>query len=194
MRKAEIKRQTNETAIDISLNIDEASQPNIQTGIGFFDHMLTLFASHGQFGLNVQCQGDLYVDDHHTVEDTGIVLGQAFQKAIGSKAGIKRYGTAFTPMDESLSLVSIDISGRPFLHFDVPIPVEKVGTFDTQLVEEFFRAFVNHSMMTLHIQLQYGSNGHHIIESVFKGFGRALSDACSIVDVQRGIPSTKGVL
>ncbi|WAA10978.1 imidazoleglycerol-phosphate dehydratase HisB [Fervidibacillus albus] len=194
MRKSEIKRQTNETTIDVSLNLDEANQPNIQTGIGFFDHMLTLFASHGQFGLTVQCQGDLEVDNHHTVEDTGIVLGQAFRQAVGTKAGIKRYGTAFTPMDESLSIVSIDISGRPFLHFDANIPVEKVGTFDTELVEEFFRAFVNHSMTTVHINLQYGTNGHHIIESIFKGFGRALFEASKIDDVQRGVPSTKGIL
>ncbi|MBO8155044.1 MAG: imidazoleglycerol-phosphate dehydratase HisB [Bacillaceae bacterium] len=194
MRKASINRQTTETTIDVKLNLDEAGQPEVKTGIGFFDHMLTLFASHGQFDLAISCEGDLHVDDHHTVEDSGIVLGQAFRQAIGTKKGIKRYATAFTPMDESLSMVSVDISGRPYLHFNADMPVEKVGQFDTQLVEEFFRAFVNHAMITLHIQLQYGKNGHHIIESMFKGFGRALSEASQIDENQKGVPSTKGML
>lgn len=194
MRKADISRQTTETNIEVTFNLEEDRQPKIDTGIGFFDHMLTLFASHGRFGLTVTCDGDLYVDDHHTVEDTGIVLGQAFRKAIGTKEGIRRYATAFTPMDESLSVVSVDISGRPFLHFNADIPVEKVGKFDTQLVEEFFRAFVNHSMITLHINVQYGINGHHMIESIFKGFGRALSQASKIDGDRKGVPSTKGML
>jgi len=158
MRRAEVVRKTAETKIELQLNIDGNGNSSVDTGVGFFNHMLTLMTKHGFMDLAVKCDGDSDVDDHHSVEDVGIVLGQAFLQALGDKAGIRRYASVFTPMDESLSQVSIDISGRPFLYFDVEIPTEKVGTFDTQLVEEFFRAFVNQSGVTLHIQLLHGKN------------------------------------
>lgn len=194
MRKATIKRDTTETKIDLTLNVDDSSQSAIDTGVGFFNHMLTLFVAHGQFGLNVKADGDLDVDAHHTVEDIGIVLGQAFKEAIGDKKGIKRYASDFTPMDESLSLVSLDVSNRPYLVFDVDGLPEKVGSFDTELVEEFFRAFVNQAGVTLHIKLIHGSNSHHIIESIFKGFGRVLNEAVTVVNPDGQVPSTKGTL
>ncbi|MGP4071505.1 imidazoleglycerol-phosphate dehydratase HisB [Piscibacillus sp. B03] len=194
MRKATIKRDTTETKIDLTLNVDDSSQSAIDTGVGFFNHMLTLFAAHGQFGLTVKADGDLDVDAHHTVEDIGIVLGQAFKEAIGDKKGIKRYASDFTPMDESLSLVSLDVSNRPYLVFDVDGLPEKVGSFDTELVEEFFRAFVNQAGVTLHIKLIHGSNSHHIIESIFKGFGRVLNEAVTVVNPDGQVPSTKGTL
>ncbi|MFD2639782.1 imidazoleglycerol-phosphate dehydratase HisB [Piscibacillus salipiscarius] len=194
MRQATIKRDTTETKIDLSLTIDDSIQAAIDTGVGFFNHMLTLFAAHGQFGLNVKASGDLNVDQHHTVEDVGIVLGQALKEAIGDKKGIKRYASDFTPMDESLSLVSVDVSNRPYLVFDVNGLPEKVGNFDTELVEEFFRAFVNQAGITLHIKLIHGQNSHHIIESIFKGFGRVLNDALMIVNPDGEVPSTKGTL
>ena len=193
MRSAEIVRKTAETKIELQLNIDGKGNSSIDTGVGFFNHMLTLMTKHGFMDLAVKCDGDSDVDDHHSVEDVGIVLGQAFLQALGDKAGIRRYASVFTPMDESLSQVSIDISGRPFLYFDVEIPTEKVGTFDTELVEEFFRAFVNQSGVTLHIQLLHGKNSHHIIESIFKGFGRVLDEATAIDERIKGVRSTKGM-
>lgn len=194
MRRAEVVRETAETKIELQLNIDGSGNSLVDTGVGFFNHMLTLMTKHGFMDLKVKCDGDSDVDDHHSVEDVGIVLGQAFLQALGDKAGIRRYASAFTPMDESLSQVSIDISGRPFLYFDVEISTEKVGTFDTQLVEEFFRAFVNQSGVTLHIQLLHGKNSHHIIESIFKGFGRVLDEATAIDERIKGVRSTKGML
>ncbi|MBU5341353.1 imidazoleglycerol-phosphate dehydratase HisB [Caldifermentibacillus hisashii] len=194
MRSAEIVRKTAETKVELQLNIDGNGNSSIDTGVGFFNHMLTLMTKHGFMDLAVKCDGDSDVDDHHSVEDVGIVLGQAFLQALGDKAGIRRYASVFTPMDESLSQVSIDISGRPFLYFDVEIPTEKVGTFDTELVEEFFRAFVNQSGVTLHIQLLHGKNSHHIIESIFKGFGRVLDEATAIDERIKGVRSTKGML
>ena len=195
MRISKISRKTAETDIQLSLNIDgEGNGNEINTGIGFFNHMLILMTKHGFLDLEITCKGDLDVDFHHTVEDVGIVLGQAFKEAIGDKNGIERYATAFTPMDESLSLLSIDISGRPYLYFDADIPVEKVGNFDTELVEEFFRAFVNQSSVTLHVKLIHGKNSHHIIESIFKGFGRVLNEATKINGKVKGVRSTKGML
>ena len=194
MRKAKVKRKTGETNIELYLNVDGEGKSRIETGIGFFDHMLTLMTKHGFINLDVKCEGDLHVDFHHTVEDTGIVLGQAFREALDDKAGIRRYASVFTPMDESLSQVSIDISGRPYLYFKADIPAEQVGQFDTELVEEFFRGFVNHAAVTLHIELLHGENSHHIIESIFKGFGRAIDEATMIDERIRGVRSTKGML
>ncbi|GAA0452388.1 imidazoleglycerol-phosphate dehydratase HisB [Alkalibacillus silvisoli] len=194
MRQSTVKRTTSETAIDLSLVIDGRKEVEADTGVGFFDHMLMLFAAHGSFDLTVKADGDLYVDDHHTVEDVGIVLGQAFREAMGDKRGIKRYATDFTPMDESLSLVSIDVSNRPFLVYDVSGLGEKVGQFDTELVEEFLRAFINQAGITLHVKLIHGYNNHHIIESIFKGVGRVLSEALVIQDSNGDVPSTKGKL
>ncbi|QHS24086.1 imidazoleglycerol-phosphate dehydratase HisB [Virgibacillus sp. MSP4-1] len=194
MRKASLSRQTAETDIILALNIDGKGTSQIDTGIGFFNHMLILFSSHGFFDLEIDCQGDLQVDFHHSVEDVGIVLGQAFKEAIGDKKGITRYATEHSPMDEALSMLSLDISGRPYLHFNADMPTEKVGQFDTELVEEFFRAFVNHAGVTLHINLLYGKNAHHIIESIFKGFGRVLDQATAVQDRIQGVRSTKGML
>ncbi|MET3683928.1 imidazoleglycerol-phosphate dehydratase [Alkalibacillus flavidus] len=194
MRQAMITRNTSETAIELSYVLDGKKEVEVDTGVGFFDHMLTLFAAHGSFDLTAKADGDVYVDDHHTVEDVGIVLGQAFKEALGDKRGIKRYASDFTPMDEALSLVSIDVSNRPYLVFDVDELSEKVGTFDTELVEEFFRAFVNQAGVTLHIKLMHGSNNHHIIESIFKGFGRVLKEAVTVHDDDGSVPSTKGTL
>ncbi|WP_102029322.1 imidazoleglycerol-phosphate dehydratase HisB [Salirhabdus sp. Marseille-P4669] len=194
MRKAQQKRETKETSIDLQLNVDGTGKSQIKTGIGFFNHMLTLLSSHGFMDLDVTCDGDLEVDLHHTVEDVGIVLGKVFKEALGDKNGITRYATEHSPMDEALSLIALDISGRAYLHFDVDIPVEKVGQFDTELVEEFFRAFVNHAEITLHINLLYGKNGHHIIESIFKGVGRAIDRATEVQERIQGVRSTKGLL
>lgn len=194
IRTAEIKRQTGETNITANLIIDGTGRSEIATGIGFFDHMLILFAKHGLFDLNVTAIGDLHIDGHHTVEDTGIVLGQTLLKALGDKNGIKRYGTAFVPMDEALVMVSLDISGRPFLAFDVDIPTERIGTFDSELVEEFLRALVVHAGLTLHVRLITGKNAHHIVEGVFKALGRALDEATSQDERIVGVMSTKGSL
>lgn len=193
-RRFEIERSTTETTIALAFLLDGTGDENIQTGVGFFDHMLTLFTKHGLFDLSVQCDGDLDVDQHHTVEDVGIVLGQAFQQAIGTKEGIQRYATVTTPMDESLSTISIDISGRPYLVYHVEGLKDTVGQFDTELVQEFFQGFVNHAGITLHINVHYGKNTHHIIESIFKGFGRALGEASAKNAQITGIPSTKGLL
>lgn len=192
MRSATIKRKTNETNITLTLNLDGTKQVSIDTGIPFFDHMLTLFAFHGGFDLNIKAVGDLEVDDHHTVEDVGLALGQAVFDAIGDKKGIHRYGLMYVPMDEALSRVVIDISNRPYLYFKAPFVRDKVGTMDTQNVSEFFKSFVNESKMNLHIETLYGDNEHHKIESIFKGFGHALKEAISIVSDQ--VSSTKGVL
>ncbi len=194
MRSNSISRQTAETKIKLDFAIDGSGETDIQTGVGFFDHMLTLFTKHGRFNLKVVCDGDTEVDQHHSVEDIGIVLGQAFYDSIGSKEGIERYATVSTPMDEALSTVSLDISGRSYLVFNVEGMKDKVGDFDTELVEEFFLAFTNNAKINLHINLQYGKNTHHIIESIFKGFGRALRVASTINPDVKGVPSTKGVL
>lgn len=194
MRRKVITRTTAETSINLDFAIDGSGQTDIKTGVGFFDHMLTAFTKHGLFDLKVECDGDIEVDQHHTVEDIGIVLGQAFNESIGTKEGINRYATVSTPMDEALATASIDISGRSFLVFNVEGLKDKVGDFDTELVEEFFHAFVSHSRVTLHINVAYGKNSHHIIEAVFKAFGRALDEASAINPKIKGIPSTKGLL
>jgi imidazoleglycerol-phosphate dehydratase len=194
MRCSKILRKTKETDIELSLNIDGKGIYEINTGIGFFNHMLDLMSRHGFLDINIKCCGDTDVDYHHTVEDIGIVLGKAFKEALGEKKGVTRYATVFTPMDEALSMVSLDISGRSFLQFNVPFEKEKVGSFDTELVEEFFRAFAFNAEVTLHINLNYGKNAHHIIESIFKGFGRALDEASRIQERIEGVLSTKGSL
>lgn len=191
MRQADVKRKTKETNIALSLNLD-GGECDIQTGIGFFDHMLGAFAMHGGFGLKLSVAGDLEVDCHHTVEDTGIVLGQAFAKALGDKSGIARYGSFYVPMDESLAFACADISGRPFLIFDAVFPQERVGSFDTCMTQEFFRAFAYHAGITLHMKVLYGSNSHHEIEALFKAAAHALCVA--VAPAQRGVLSTKGVL
>ena len=193
-RQASRTRRTEETSIELSFALDGTGQTNIQTGVGFIDHMLTLFAKHGNFDLDVYCDGDLEVDQHHTVEDIGIALGQTFYESIGDKVGITRYGTFHMPMDETLAVVSLDISGRPFLVYNVDGLKDKVGVFDTELVEEFFIAFTSHARITLHINVMYGKNTHHMIEAVFKAFGRALNEASTIDPNIKGVPSTKGLL
>lgn len=195
MRTAEIERKTAETDIKLSLNLDGDGQSVIDTGCGFLDHMLTLFAKHGKFSLNCSCKGDTQVDYHHTVEDIGIALGTAFGKALGDKKGIVRYGQCILPMDESLILSAVDISGRGYLAFDLEVPTQKVGDFDTQLVEEFFIAFVRKAEITLHIKKMAGVNSHHIIEGAFKSVARSLRMAVAIDEAFKDeIPSTKGVL
>lgn len=195
MRAAEIKRKTNETDIEMTLCLDGTGKNEIDSGCGFLDHMLELFARHGRMDLTVKCVGDTHVDYHHTVEDVGIVLGQAFAKAIGEKRGISRYGSILLPMDETLILASIDISGRAYLNYDVQIPTPAVGGMDTELVEEFFISFVRNSDITLHIKQLEGKNSHHIIEGIFKAFGRALCKAVFEDKTLGGeIPSTKGLL
>ena len=195
MRTAEIIRNTKETSITLSLNLDGSGISNIDTGVGFLDHMLTLFARHGSFDLDVTCQGDTNVDGHHSVEDIGICLGSTFAEALGNMAGIHRYGNIILPMDESLILCAADISGRSYLGYGLQIPTEKVGTFDTELVEEFFLAFTRKAGVTLHLQQLAGTNSHHIIEGAFKAFGRVMKQATAIDPSLGGqIPSTKGVL
>lgn len=195
MRTAEIKRDTNETKITLTLNLDGSGISKISTGVGFLDHMLTLFARHGGFDLSVTCKGDVEVDDHHSTEDIGICLGSAFAEALGTMAGINRYGNIILPMDESLILCAADISGRSYLGYGLQIPTEKVGTFDTELVEEFFLAFTRKAGLTLHFQQLAGTNSHHIIEGAFKAFGRVMKQAVAIDPSLGGqIPSTKGVL
>lgn len=191
MRKAEIHRKTNETDITVSLCLD-GGEKRIDTGIGFFDHMLYSFATHGNFGLTVKAKGDLHVDCHHLIEDTGIVLGQAFLQALGDKKGICRFADCFVPMDESLILAAVDIGGRAFLAFDAVMPQERCGEYDTCMTEEFMRAFAFHAAINLHIKCMYGSNAHHITEAIYKAIARALRQAVKIEsDV---LPSTKGVL
>ncbi|MEM7146290.1 MAG: imidazoleglycerol-phosphate dehydratase HisB [Verrucomicrobiota bacterium] len=196
MRTAEIQRKTAETDIEITLLIDGAGTSTIDTGIAFFDHMLTLFARHGLFDLNVKAVGDIEIDCHHTVEDTGIVLGQCFAKALGEKRGITRYGAAYLPMDETLSRVVVDFSGRAFLQYNAPTNVDAINKgFTFQLVEEFFRAFTHNAAINLHAEILYGRDGHHMAESLFKGLARAV-DAATTIDPRRGdsIPSTKETL
>ena len=193
MRTAEIIRKTAETDIMLTLNLDGTGKADIATGCGFLDHMLTLFAHHGCFDLTGKCKGDTWVDDHHTVEDVGICLGKAFSDALGEKRGITRYGSFLLPMDESLILSAVDISGRSYLGYDLQIPTFKIGTFDTELVEEFFLAFVRNCPMSLHIRQLAGKNSHHIVEATFKGVARALKEAVA-TDGSDTIPSTKGVL
>ena len=195
MRTSEISRKTAETDISLALNLDGNGTSLIDTGCGFLDHMLTLFARHGRFDLNVTCKGDTWVDDHHTVEDVGIVLGQAFAEALGNKRGICRYGDTILPMDESLILSAVDLSGRAFLGYALQIPTQKVGTFDTELCEEFWLAFVRTSQSTLHIRQLAGKNSHHIIEGTFKSVARSLRKAVAIDQAfASDVPSTKGVL
>ncbi|WOC33593.1 MULTISPECIES: imidazoleglycerol-phosphate dehydratase HisB [Caproicibacterium] len=190
MRTSKQTRKTKETEITADLSLDGGAV-TVSTGIGFFDHMLTAFAVHGGFGLNLSAKGDLFVDCHHTVEDTGIVLGKAFAEALGDKGGIARYGSFFIPMDEALAFTSLDISGRPYLVFDANFSQARVGEFDTCMTEEFLRAFAVNSGITLHCRVLYGTNAHHEIEAVFKSLGHALHQA---VSVQKGTLSTKGIL
>lgn len=195
MRTAEINRTTNETDIKLKLCLDGSGKSEIHTGVGFLDHMLTLFSSHGRFDLVLSCDGDTYVDDHHSVEDIGIALGQAFSEALGDKRGIRRYGSFILPMDEALILSAVDLSGRAQLGFALDIPTQKVGAFDTELVEEFFLGFVRNAACALHLRSLEGKNSHHIIEGAFKAFGRALKEAVSVDEAFKDeIPSTKGVL
>lgn len=195
MRQAKIDRKTKETDISVEINLDGTGKCEIDTGVGFMDHMLTLFASHARFDLKVLCKGDTYVDDHHSVEDVGIALGKAFSEALGDKRGITRYGDAVIPMDEALILTAVDLSGRDYLNYDLNIPAAKVGTFDTELGKEFFLAFVRNSDITLHIKQLYGENSHHILEGTFKSVAHALRKAVSIDEKYADeIPSTKGAL
>lgn len=192
MRQAEIHRKTGETDIAISLVIDGEGRFEGTTGIGFLDHMMNLLACHSGMDISLSCRGDLEVDNHHTIEDLGIALGSVFLKALGDKKGIRRYGAFFCPMDETLSRIVLDLSGRPYFVYDVKIPVERIGTFETEMTREFFLAFAMHGMMNLHMARLYGENGHHIVESLFKGLGHALKEA---VTVEGGrVLSTKGVL
>ena len=193
MREATITRRTAETDITLYLNLDGTGKSEIDTGVGFLDHMLTLFASHGRLDLTVKCEGDTYADDHHTVEDIGICLGQAFAAALGDKRGICRYGDKILPMDEALILTAVDLSGRGYLGYDLAIPTEKVGTFDTELVKEFWLAFVRRANCTLHIRKLAGENSHHIIEGIFKSAARSLKMAVKTNGTDE-VPSTKGLL
>ncbi len=197
MRTGEVERKSLETHVRVQVNLDESGNVEVDSGIGFFDHMLSLFAAHGGFNLKVYCIGDLQVDGHHSVEDIGIVMGQAFRQALGDRKDINRYGYASIPMDESLTEISLDISGRPYLHLETPTLSDFVGDFDTQLLEEFLRAFSTHLGLTLHVRVLYGRNTHHIIEGIFKALGRAIKQAIYIdaSSNQRDIvPSTKGML
>ena len=195
MRSAGLERNTKETEIRMNLELDGSGTGEIDTGVGFLDHMLTLLVKNAGFDMTVYGKGDTYVDDHHTVEDTGIVFGEVFKKALGDKRGIKRYGDRIIPMDEALALVAIDISGRDYVSYEVDGLKEKVGTFDTELAEEFVRGFARAAGITIHVKKLAGENSHHILEAVFKAIGRALRDAVEIDDRTEGeIPSTKGVL
>lgn len=192
MRRGFVERNTLETKVEVKINLDGSGKAEIDTGIGFLDHMLTLFTFHSKFDVTVKCRGDLHVDDHHTIEDLGICLGQSFKDALGEKIGIKRYSTVYIPMDESLAYTSLDISNRPYLVFNVNFKSERIGNMSTQMLKEFFRAFVNESRITLHINLLYGENDHHKIEAVFKSFARALREGSEVVSGH--ISSSKGVL
>ena len=195
MRSAVLERKTSETQIKLSLDIDGSGTSEISSGIGFLDHMLTLFAKHSGFNFEVSCTGDTYVDDHHSCKDIGIVLGSALREALGDKRGISRYGDIILPMDEALILCACDVSGRSCLVFDADFPTEKIGSFDTELVQEFFEAFTRSSGITLHIRKLSGANSHHIAEGIFKAFARCLAKACSIDEKRKDeIPSTKGVI
>ncbi len=195
MRRSEIKRKTEETDITLSVELDGTGKSSVDTGVGFLDHMLTLFARHGGFDLEVSCKGDTYVDDHHSVEDIGIALGKAFREAMGDRRGIKRYSDRTIPMDEALILSAVDVSGRGQLEYGLEIPSQKVGTFDTELTEEFFSSFAKNAEITLHIVQLRGRNSHHIIEGTFKAVARSLRDALETDErFSDSIPSTKGVL
>jgi imidazoleglycerol-phosphate dehydratase len=193
-RTATIQRQTAETAIELSLNLDGSGVAQIETGIGFFDHMLTLLAKHGLFDLTVAAKGDLHVDFHHTVEDVGICLGKALAQALGNKQGIVRYGSQTLPMEETLTTVALDLSGRAWFVYRVAFPSQKIGEFDVELVDTFFQSLVANALMNLHLVLHHGSNSHHIAESLFKGTARALRQAVAIDPRQTGVPSSKGSL
>ena len=194
MRIGKVNRATNETQVDVEINLDGSGSASIDSGVGFFNHMLNLFAAHGQFDLQVHCAGDLDVDGHHSIEDIGIALGAALKEALGDKRGIARYGTFFLPMDESLALVSLDISGRPFLVCDVGELAPTIGTFDTELLEEFLRAFAFNAAITLHVKILYGKNSHHKVEAIFKALGHALRAAVTFDEKIRGVLSSKGTL
>ena len=194
MRTATISRNTKETQISMSLNLDGTGKVDITTGLGFFDHMLTLFAAHSLIDLTLHCTGDLHVDGHHTVEDTGIVLGQAFAEALGNKTGMQRYGHFTLPMDETLATAAVDFSGRACLVYNVEFQSAQVGQFDTELVREFWQGFANGAKCTLHLMLHYGTNGHHIAEALFKAAARSIREAIEIDPRQKSIPSTKGML
>jgi imidazoleglycerol-phosphate dehydratase len=193
-RTATISRTTNETDVAITLNLDGTGTGVVQTGIQFMDHMLLLFAKHGVFDLNISCKGDLGIDAHHSVEDVGICLGAALEKALGNKMGLTRFAHAYFPMDETLVRVTVDLSGRPYLIYNVKVERERVGELESDLIEEFWKAVVTHSRMNLHIELLYGRNGHHVFEAIFKAAARALSLATRIDARVQGVPSTKGVL
>lgn len=193
-RTATIERKTSETDITVRLNVDGTGESKIETGVGFFDHMLTLFAKHGFFDLQISAKGDLEVDGHHTVEDVGICLGQAFDQALGDKTGITRYGFFILPMNEALATVSLDICGRPFLAYNIDLTASQIGGFDADLAHEFFQAFTTNSGVSLHVRLQAGTNPHHVIEAVFKSFGKAMERACIVDPRIKGVQSTKGVL
>jgi imidazoleglycerol-phosphate dehydratase len=193
-RKAEVKRKTKETEVALKLDLNGSGKHSIRTGIPFFDHMLSLLAYHSSIDLSLRAKGDIGVDSHHTVEDVGICLGEGIKKALREAKGIQRYGMAMIPMDETLGSVALDLSMRPCLVFHMKLRRSKIGTFDLELVEEFFRALCNHGRITLHINLLYGKNSHHMVEAVFKGFGRALRQAVSLDERKSSIPSTKGVL
>ena len=193
-RQAEVRRKTKETEVILKLDLDGSGRHSISTSISFFDHMLSLLAYHSNIDLSLKAKGDIGVDSHHTVEDVGICLGDGIRKALGEAKGIQRYGMAMVPMDEALGSVALDLSMRPYLIFHMKLRRSKIGTFDLELVEEFFKALCNHAGMTLHINLLYGRNSHHMVEAVFKGFGRALREAFALDERSSQIPSTKGVL
>lgn len=193
-RVGQVARKTRETDIAVTWRLDGAGLAQVATGVPFFDHMLHQIARHGLTDLSVRAEGDLEIDAHHTVEDTGIALGQALRQALGDGAGIRRYGSAFVPFDETLAFAAIDVSGRPYLHFDAAFPAQKVGEFDTELVLEFFRALAFNAGITLHLKVHYGQNTHHMIEALFKAFARALGEAAALDPRVQGVPSTKGAL
>jgi imidazoleglycerol-phosphate dehydratase len=195
MRKGAVARKTKETSIEVELDLDGAGRSEISTGVGFFDHMLDQLARHSLMDMTIRAEGDRHIDDHHTVEDVGIALGQALAMALGDKKGLVRYADCLLPMDETLTRVAVDVSGRPFLVFRAEFPTEKIGAFDTELVREFLQAFAGHGGLTLHVETLYGTNSHHIAESCFKGVARALKSAVAIDPRQAGsVPSTKGAL
>ncbi len=195
MRKGAVERRTKETSIEVELDLDGTGASDIATGVGFFDHMLDQLARHSLIDIAIRAEGDRHIDDHHTVEDVGIALGQALARALGDKKGLARYADCLLPMDETLTRVAVDVSGRPFLVFRTEFPTEKIGEFDTQLVREFFQAFAGNGGLTLHVETLYGTNSHHIAESCFKGVARALKSAVAIDPRQAGsVPSTKGAL